>query len=61
MALDEPKETDQVFAINGMTYLVDSNLSKEVTFVKVDYVQTAYGQGFSITSDLQGCAEGCSC
>ncbi len=61
MALDEPKDNDSVFDIDGFKYLVDNNLLEKAQPIKVDFLQI----GFKIDSGLQfgpstGC-EGCSC
>ena len=63
MALDEPKEQDQVFEFEGVTYLVDTSLMNQARPIKVDYVEDANCSGFSITSTLShpdGCGS-CSC
>ncbi len=63
MALDEPKESDDVFKENGITYLMDKELLKDVNPVIVDFVSTAAGGGFKISSKLtenNNCGS-CSC
>jgi hypothetical protein len=64
MALDEPRETDQVFNVNGFKFLVDKDFYEKAKPVKVDFM----GYGFRISSNLQlgaggcgGCGEGSSC
>jgi iron-sulfur cluster assembly protein len=52
MALDEPKESDDVFTEDGIKYLIDRELLKDVDPVLVDFVSTAAGGGFKITSKL---------
>jgi len=49
LALDEPKETDEVFEINDVTFLVDKALKKYVKAIKVDYNDAGWRPGFSIT------------
>jgi iron-sulfur cluster assembly protein len=65
MALDEPKENDSVFDVEGFQYLVDKDLFEKANPIKVDFLQV----GFKIDSNLNfgaaaesgsGC-EGCSC
>jgi hypothetical protein len=61
MALDEPKETDSVFDIEGFQYLVDNDLLEKAKPIKVDFLNI----GFKIESGMEfgpasGCA-GCSC
>jgi len=61
MALDEPKDNDSVFDIDGFKYLVDNDLLDKAKPIKVDFLNI----GFKIESSLKfgagsGC-EGCSC
>lgn len=61
MALDEPKDNDSVFDIDGFKYLVDNDLLSKAKPIKVDFLQV----GFKIDSSLQfgsssGCGD-CSC
>lgn len=60
MALDEPRETDQVFNVNGFKFIVDKDFFEKAKPVKVDFM----GYGFRISSNLQlgagGCGSGCS-
>ncbi len=54
MALDEPKEADEVFEIDGFKYLVDKEFLKKAKPIKVDFLEI----GFKLTSSLvfeQGC------
>ena len=62
MALDEPKELDKVFKLDGFTYLIDSSLLDQTHPIKVDYLEDNHCSGFAITSKLsnQGCGP-CSC
>ena len=63
MALDEPKDDDEIMDNNGITYLVNKQLFDQVKPVTVDFVESAYGSGFSIVSSLakgNGCGS-CSC
>jgi hypothetical protein len=56
MALDEPRETDQVFNVNGFQFIVDKDFYEKAKPVKVDFM----GYGFRISSNLQmGGAGGC--
>jgi len=63
MALDEPKDNDEVIEENGINYLIEKELLERVQPVNVDFVESAMGSGFSITSALsQGNSCGsCSC
>ncbi len=67
LALDEPKETDHTHEANGITYLVDQELAKQVGEVNVDFVDKGWRAGFVIStknpldSGLNACGGGCSC
>ena len=65
MALDEPKENDEVVKDNGITYLVNKELFEQAKPINVDFTDTAMGAGFSISSNLNsdggGCSSSCSC
>jgi len=64
MALDEPRENDQVFDDRGLSYLVEKNLFDQVKPIKVDYVETPMGAGFNISSSMvagSNCGQSCSC
>ena len=68
MVLDEPKETDDVFKVNGFTVVVDKNLHERTSDIKVDYVDYGMQSGFSISSKEPilgggggGCGTSCSC
>jgi len=61
MALDEPKDNDSVFDIDGFQYIVNNDLLEKAKPIKIDFQQI----GFKIDSSLNfgpadGCA-GCSC
>jgi len=64
MALDEPKEDDEILKDNGITYLVNKGLFKQVKPINVDFLESAMGSGFSISSNLSAggaCGSSCSC
>ena len=63
MALDEPKDDDEIIEENGVTFLIEKDLLEKVKPVNVDFVESAMGTGFSITSAMSGgnsCGS-CSC
>lgn len=63
MALDEPKEGDEIVKNNGVTYLVDKQLLEQVKPIVVDFIESGWGSGFSIKSNLkkaESCGS-CSC
>ncbi len=67
MVLDEPKETDDVYKINGFTMMIDKGLHETTKNVAVDYVIYGMGSGFRVTSEIPvsggggGCSPSCSC
>jgi iron-sulfur cluster assembly protein len=66
LALDESKDTDQVFDIDGITYVVDKGLDEQAQDIKVDYVNQWGRSGFMVTSSValgggSSCGTSCSC
>lgn len=60
MALDEPRDTDNVYHVNGFQFIIDKNFDEKVKPVKVDYL----GYGFRLTSNVDfgaSCASSGSC
>ncbi len=49
MALDETKEADEVYEIDGFKYVVDREFLKEATPIKVDFLEV----GFKVTSSIK--------
>lgn len=61
MALDESKETDEIFNESDVTFLVEKSLLSTCGAIKVDFVDAGYRSGFSITSTNPiGGGGGCS-
>lgn len=57
MALDIKRDTDMVYRVGDVEYLVDKELLKQAQPIEVDFIET----GFRVTSELElggGCA-GC--
>lgn len=66
MVLDEPKESDTVFKVNGYTMIMDKDLQESTKEVTVDYVNYGIRAGFQVTSQVPvagggGCGSSCSC
>ena len=61
LVLDEPSENDEVFTQEGVTYVVNKDLFEQVKPIKVDFVNTPRGSGFSISSNLRKDCGSCSC
>ena len=60
MALDESRHEDVIFDEKGLTYVIEKELFQRVSPIKVDYVDTPVGAGFSISSDMDR-PEACGC
>ena len=54
MALDEPRDTDIIFDIDGFKYIVDKKFMKEAESIKVDF--TGFGFQFDCAIEFE---EGC--
>ena len=69
MALDEQKETDEVFTVKGATFLVDKTLFERAKPIHIDYVLNTMGGGYILKSELlkphhpacESIADNCSC
>jgi len=65
MALDEPKDDDQVFEEKGTKYVIEKYIYDQAKPIHVDFIDTPSGSGFKLTSNLAqagggGCGS-CSC
>ena len=57
MALDEPKESDNVYDVNGFQFIMDKAFDEKARPVTVDFL----GYGFKISSNIDfGPSAGCS-
>ena len=59
MALDEPKESDDVYEIDGFKYIVDQEFMEKVQPIKVDFTE----MGFKLDCETDfgaGAGAGCS-
>lgn len=60
LALDEPKDTDDVFDVQGYSFIVDKELMTKAQPISVDLTY----MGFQINSSLElgggGCGSSCS-
>ena len=52
MALDEPQESDEVFQEKGITFLIGRDLFEQAKPIAVDFISTAAGSGFRLSSAL---------
>ncbi len=53
MVLDEPGDNDSIFTEKGITFMVEKKLLERVQPIKVDFVDTPRGSGFTIHSNLK--------
>lgn len=65
MALDEPKDDDEIVKDNGVTYIVTKDLFDQAQPITVDFVDSVMGSGFSISSSMKfsnasSCGSSCS-
>lgn len=66
MALDEPRDQDEVYDIDGFQYLVDKNFLEKAKPIKVDYMVHGFkldcGMEFNTGDGCAGCgSEGDTC
>jgi iron-sulfur cluster assembly protein len=52
MALDGPKENDQIFTEKGVTFLIEKALFDRTKPISIDYVLNAMGGGYMLKSEL---------
>jgi len=52
MALDEPKEGDQHFEEDGITFLVDRQLFDRVKPIRIDFMASKRASGFTVSGSL---------
>ena len=63
MALDEPQDNDEIIKDNEITYLIDKDLLNRAKPINIDFIDSAMGSGFTISSNLSkgnSCGS-CSC
>jgi len=53
MALDEPQENDLTFIDQGITFVIDKEIFEEAKPIRIDFIESAGGSGFQLTSNLQ--------
>ena len=60
-ALDmEKKEEDVVSNMNGINVVFEKNLEKDLEPFELDYIKTAYGEGFIVRNPNATCGPDCS-
>ncbi len=65
MALDEPKESDTVYEIDGVKYIVDQEFMEKVQPIKVDFTEMGFKldceEDFGAGADCSGCGTASTC
>jgi len=64
MALDEPRERDEIFEKNGLTFIINKEIFELAKPIGIDFVSTQQGSGFRLNSSLDAgsaCGRSCSC
>jgi hypothetical protein len=63
MALDEPKDNDNVFDIEGFKYVVNKEFLEKAKPIKIDYLINGFkldcGIDFGVASGCSGCGTTC--
>lgn len=64
MALDEPRNEDEVIEEKGTKFVIEKDLLNQSKPINIDFIATPQGAGFKLTSNLSteggGCGS-CSC
>ena len=64
MALDEPQETDMTYTDHDVTFTIEKDLFEKVKPIRVDFMESVEGSGFTLASKLDtggGCGSSCDC
>ena len=56
LALDEQKDTDEVFEVDGFKFIAEKEFLKQASPVKIDFMST----GFKVDSNIDLGPSGCS-
>jgi hypothetical protein len=58
MALDEPKDTDQTYEVDGFKYIVNKDFLEKVKPIKIDFI--SYGFKLECAVDFSSGCTSCS-
>ena len=63
MALDEPRDTDHVYDIDGFTYIIDKAFAEKAQPIRVDFNEMGFKLDCAINfaSECSGCGSSSSC
>jgi Fe-S cluster assembly iron-binding protein IscA len=59
MALDEPKNDDEVIDEKGTKFVIEKDLLSQAKPINIDFITTPQGAGFKLTSSLAAAEGGC--
>lgn len=59
MALDGSNENDFIHTDHGLTFVIEKELLEKIKPVRIDYVQSNMGDGFSITANTGNAGKCC--
>lgn len=59
MALDEPKNDDEVIDEKGTKFIIEKDLFSQAKPINIDFITTPQGAGFKLTSSLSAADGGC--
>lgn len=54
MTLDESKKAEQTYTVNEIDLMIDDNVLPYTKGNEIDYINNAYGQGFSFAASKGG-------
>ena len=60
LALDELRDNDESFDDRGLTFVVEKEFYEQIKPITIDYVTSANGDGFEISSNLPKPETACS-
>lgn len=66
MALDEPRNEDEVIEEKEIKFVIEKEIFNQAKPIDIDFITTPQGAGFKLTSSLSapqegGCCGSCSC
>lgn len=59
MALDEPKNDDEVIDEKGTKFIIEKDLFSQAKPINIDFITTPQGAGFKLTSSFSEAGGGC--
>jgi len=60
LTLDESKKEEELYTINEIELMIDSNVLPHTKGNQIDYINNSYGQGFSIAPISGSACGGCT-